>query len=106
MRLIIFYRLLGMVLCGNAVTVYFASDSIRLAVFTTLAFWLILQVAYFANLLFLIWRSSGVRGEQRAELFVSSQKVQFQSSDSDEVRNESSDVRQRNQMLGMAMLLP
>ncbi|CAH2394340.1 hypothetical protein MES4922_10253 [Mesorhizobium ventifaucium] len=81
MRLIIFCRLLGMVLCGNAVTVYFALDSIRLAVFTTLAFWLVLQVAYFANVLFLIWRSSGVRGEQRAQLFVSSQKVPFRPSD-------------------------
>ncbi|WP_027162747.1 exopolysaccharide production repressor protein [Mesorhizobium sp. WSM1293] len=106
MRLIIFCRLLGMVLCGNAVTVYFASDSIRLAVFTTLALWLVLQVAYFASILFLIWRSSGVGGEQTAELFGRSQKARFPSPDNDEVRNEHSDLRQRNQMLGIALLLP
>ncbi|AMX98891.1 exopolysaccharide production repressor protein [Mesorhizobium ciceri] len=106
MRLIIFCRLLGMVLCGNAVTVYFASDSIRLAVFTTLALWLVLQVAYFGSVLFLIWRSSGVRGEQTAELFGRSQKARFRPPDNDDVRNERSDLRQRNQMIGIALLLP
>ncbi|OWK20893.1 hypothetical protein AJ88_25220 [Mesorhizobium amorphae CCBAU 01583] len=56
----IFCRVLGVVLCSNALTVYFASHSIRLAVVTTLACSLLLQVAYFASVLFLIWRSASL----------------------------------------------
>lgn len=54
----IFYRVLLLVLCSNALSVYFASHSIRTVVVTTLACSLLLQVAYFASVLFLIWRSS------------------------------------------------
>ncbi|MBA1143825.1 exopolysaccharide production repressor protein [Mesorhizobium neociceri] len=58
MRFITFCRLLGLALCGNAVIVYAGSNSIPLAVVTTLACSLLLQVFYFASVLFLIWRSS------------------------------------------------
>ncbi|WP_244749998.1 exopolysaccharide production repressor protein [Mesorhizobium sp. L-2-11] len=54
----IFCRLLGLLLCGTAATVYFASQSIRLTVVATLACSLLLQMVYFASVLFLIWRSS------------------------------------------------
>ncbi|WP_345774893.1 exopolysaccharide production repressor protein [Sinorhizobium prairiense] len=42
-------------------TVYFVTNSIRQVIVATLAGWLLLQVAYFASVLFLIWRSSCVR---------------------------------------------
>lgn len=58
MNYMIFCRLLALVLCCNAVTVYFASQSIRLAVVTTLACSLLLQMVYFGSVLFLLWRSS------------------------------------------------
>ncbi|PWJ87661.1 LPS synthesis regulator SyrA [Mesorhizobium loti] len=106
MRFIIFCRLLGLVLCGNAVTVYFASHSFRLAVVTTLGCSLLLQLGYFASVLFLIWRSScaGKTG-QEAELVDRSQEVRYQSSD-DEHWNETQDVPQRNLTLGISLLLP
>lgn len=70
MPLRIFCRLLGMVLCSTALTVYFASHSIGTVVVTTLACSLLLQLAYFASVLFLIWRSScASRAGQRAEHF-------------------------------------
>nr|WP_245451992.1 exopolysaccharide production repressor protein [Mesorhizobium waimense] len=53
-----FFRVLVLVLCSNAVTVYFASHSVRLAIVTTLACSLLLQMVYFASLLFLVWRSN------------------------------------------------
>ncbi|WP_192356054.1 exopolysaccharide production repressor protein [Mesorhizobium mediterraneum] len=66
----IFRRVLWLVLCGNALTVYFASHSIRTVVVTTLAGSLLLQVAYFASVLFLIWRSScAFRAGERTEQF-------------------------------------
>ncbi|WP_352706842.1 exopolysaccharide production repressor protein [Mesorhizobium sp. M0598] len=66
----IFHRVLWLVLCSNALTVYFASHSIRLVVVTTLACSLLLQLAYFASVLFLIWRSGCTsRAGQMAEHF-------------------------------------
>ncbi|PDQ22618.1 exopolysaccharide repressor protein [Mesorhizobium sanjuanii] len=106
MRFIIFCRLLGLVLCGNAVTVYFASHSFRLAVVTTLGCSLLLQVGYFASVLFLIWRSNCAgKAGQEAELVDRSQEVRYPSRD-DEYRNETQDVPQRNQTLGISLLLP
>ncbi|RWK88482.1 MAG: hypothetical protein EOR45_28990 [Mesorhizobium sp.] len=58
----IFCRLVGLVLCSNASMVYFALDSLRLAVVTTLACSLLLQACYFGRLLFLIRQSSRARG--------------------------------------------
>ncbi|WP_019856463.1 MULTISPECIES: exopolysaccharide production repressor protein [Mesorhizobium] len=85
MRLINFCRLLGLVLCGNAVTVYFVSHSFRLAVVTTLSCSLLLQLGYFASVLFLIWRSSCAgKAGQGAGLFDRSQEVRYQSRDDDE----------------------
>ncbi|WP_136617658.1 MULTISPECIES: exopolysaccharide production repressor protein [Mesorhizobium] len=107
MRLIIFCRLLGLVLCGNAATVYFASQSIRLTVVATLACSLLLQMVYFASVLFLIWRSSRAgKAGQGAEFFDRSQEARYQSPDDDEGRNETQDVPQRNQTLGISLLLP
>ncbi|TIW98376.1 MAG: hypothetical protein E5V45_12475 [Mesorhizobium sp.] len=57
-----FCRLVGLVLCSNASMVYFALDSLRLAVVTTLACSLLLQACYFGRLLFLIRQSSRARG--------------------------------------------
>ncbi|WP_353002125.1 exopolysaccharide production repressor protein [Mesorhizobium sp. M1272] len=51
-----------MVLCSTALTIYFASHSIRTVVVTTLACSLLLQLAYFASVLFLIWRSGCASG--------------------------------------------
>ncbi|WP_081738886.1 exopolysaccharide production repressor protein [Mesorhizobium ciceri] len=62
MRFTTFCRLLGLALCGSAVIVYAASNSIPLAVVTTLACSLLLQVFYFASVLFLVWRSSCASG--------------------------------------------
>lgn len=95
----IFCRVLGLVLCSTALTVYFASRSIGTVVVTTLACSLLLQLAYFASVLFLIWRSScACRAGQRAEHFGSYKEVRYQPRDYDEVRNESSDVPQLGQM--------
>ncbi|WP_244621938.1 exopolysaccharide production repressor protein [Neomesorhizobium albiziae] len=59
--------------------------SIRTAILTTLAFSLLLQVAYFGSVLFLVWRSSCARGAgQRAEHFGSSQEDRHESPDYNE----------------------
>ncbi|MER9451997.1 exopolysaccharide production repressor protein [Mesorhizobium sp. M0254] len=105
MPLRFFYRVLWLVLCSNALTVYFASHSIRAVVVTTLACWLLLQVAYFASVLFLIWRSGcASRAGQRAEHFGNCKDVGSQPSDDDAVTNESADLL--HQMLAISMLLP
>ncbi|WFU51701.1 exopolysaccharide production repressor protein (plasmid) [Sinorhizobium terangae] len=73
----VFCRVLLLVLCNNALAVYFLSLSIRKVVVTTLFSWLLLQVAYFGSLLFLIWRDCRAeRGAQRTEYC---QKVRDQS---------------------------
>ncbi len=102
-----FYRVLCLVLCSTALTVYFASHSIRLAVVTTLACSLLLQLAYFASVLFLIWRSGFAnRAGKMAEHFGSCKEVGSQAPDHGEVTNESADVLQRDQMLAISLLLP
>ncbi|MER9105826.1 exopolysaccharide production repressor protein [Mesorhizobium sp. M0848] len=98
-----FCRVLGVVLCSTALTVYFASHSIGTVVVTTLACSLLLQLAYFASVLFLIWRDSRVG--QRAEHFGSCKEVGSEPPDLDEV-NESADLLQRNQMRAISLLLP
>ncbi|UVK35700.1 exopolysaccharide production repressor protein (plasmid) [Mesorhizobium sp. AR10] len=83
----IFHRVLWLVLCSNALTVYFASHSIRLVVVTTLACSLLLQVGYFASVFFLIWRSGcASRAGQRTEHFGSCKEVRSQPADHDEER--------------------
>ncbi|MER9799890.1 exopolysaccharide production repressor protein [Mesorhizobium sp. M0142] len=107
MPLKIFCRVLGLVLCSTALTVYFASHSIGTVVVTTLACSLLLQLAYFASVLFLIWRSGCIsRAGQRAEHFDSSKEVGPESPDLDEVTNESANLLQRDQMLAVSLLLP
>lgn len=102
-----FCRVLGLVLCSTALTVYFASHSIGTVVVTTLACSLLLQLAYFASVLSLIWRSGCVsRAGQRAEHFDSCKEVGSEPSDLDEVTNESADLLQRDQMLAISLLLP
>ncbi|MER8963806.1 exopolysaccharide production repressor protein [Mesorhizobium sp. M0701] len=97
----IFCRVLWLVLCSNALTVYFASHSIRTVLVTTLAWLLLLQVAYFASVLFLIWGSNcASRAGQRAEQFGSSKEVGSQPPDA----NESADLL--HQMLAISLLLP
>lgn len=91
----IFHRVLWLVLCSNALTVYFALHSIRLVVVTTLACSLLLQLAYFASVLFLVWRSGcASRAGERTEHFGSCKEVRSQPADHDEVRTDSSDVPQ------------
>lgn len=105
MPLRIFCRVLGMVLCSTALTVYFASHSIGTVVVTTLACSLLLQLAYFASVLFLIWQSGCVgRAGQRPEHF-DSKEVRSEP-DLDEVTNKSADLLQRDQMLAISLLLP
>ena len=92
MNLMIFCRLLASFLCCNAVTVYFASQSIRLAVVTTLACSLLLQMVYFGSVLFLLWRSiCACRAEVRVSL---SQRSWNQPPQDNGSRNECSDVPQ------------
>ncbi|MER9600311.1 exopolysaccharide production repressor protein [Mesorhizobium sp. M0244] len=111
----IFCRVLGLVLCSNALIVYFASHSIRTVVVTTLACSLLLQLAYFASVLFMIWRSGcASRAGQRAEHFDSCKEAGCQPPDYKEagyqppeynrVRNESSDVPQFVPMGGISLL--
>ncbi|MES0212075.1 exopolysaccharide production repressor protein [Mesorhizobium sp. M0028] len=103
----IFCRVFGLVLCSIALIIYFASHSIGTVVVTTLACSLLLQVAYFASVLFLIWRSGCViRAGQRAEQFDSCKEVGSEPPDLDEVTNESADLLQRDQMLAISLLLP
>ncbi|MER9708322.1 exopolysaccharide production repressor protein [Mesorhizobium sp. M0204] len=102
----IFCRVLGLVLCSNALIVYFASHSIRTVVVTTLACSLLLQLAYFASVLFLIWRSGCVnRAGQRAAHFGSCKDLGSQPPDHDEVTSESADLLQ-SQMLAISLMLP
>lgn len=101
----IFCRVLGMVLCSTALTVYFASHSLGTVVVTTLACSLLLQLAYFASVLFLIWRSGrDSRAGQRAEHFGGCKEVGSQQPDHDEVTNEPADVL--HHMLAISLLLP
>ncbi|MER9164718.1 exopolysaccharide production repressor protein [Mesorhizobium sp. M0715] len=101
-----FCRVLGLVLCSTALTVYFDSHSIGTVVLTSLACSLLLQLAYFASVLFLIWRSGLVsRAGQRAEDFGSCKEVGSQPPDHDEVMSESADLLQ-SQMLTISLLLP
>ncbi|MER8836555.1 exopolysaccharide production repressor protein [Mesorhizobium sp. M0909] len=92
-------------LCSTALTVYLASHSIGTAVVTTLACSLLLQLAYFVSVLFLIWRSGcDSRAGQRAEHFGSCKEVGYKPPDYDEVRNESSDMPQFVPMGGISLL--
>ncbi|MER8672058.1 exopolysaccharide production repressor protein [Mesorhizobium sp. M1156] len=101
-----FCRVLGLVLCSTALSVYFASHSIRLAVVMTLACSLLLQLAYFGSVLFLIWRSGFAReAGQTAEHFGSFEDVGYQSPDHYEVTSDSADSLQK-QMLAISLLLP
>ncbi|ESX40372.1 exopolysaccharide production repressor protein [Mesorhizobium sp. C416B] len=102
-----FCRVLGLVLCSTALTVYFASHSFGTVVVTTLACSMLLQLAYFASVLFMIWRSGSVSPVgQRAEHFGSCKEVRSEPPDLDEVTNESADLLQRDQMLAISLLLP
>ncbi|MER9007173.1 exopolysaccharide production repressor protein [Mesorhizobium sp. M0862] len=106
MSLKIFCRVMGLVLCNNALIVYFASHSISTVVVTTLACSLLLQLAYFASVLFLIWRSGcDSRAGQRAEHFGSCKDVGSEPPNL-EVTNESPELAQRDQTLAISLLLP
>ncbi|MER9032607.1 exopolysaccharide production repressor protein [Mesorhizobium sp. M0674] len=102
-----FCRVLGVVLCSTALTVYFASHSIGTVVVTTLACSLLLQLAYFASVLFLIWRSGCAnRSGEMAKHFGSCKEAGSQPPDHDEVTSESADWLQRDQMRAISLLLP
>ncbi|MFB9985513.1 exopolysaccharide production repressor protein [Mesorhizobium kowhaii] len=79
-------------LCSIALTVYFASHSIRQAVVTTLACSLLLQIGYFGSVLFLVWRPS--RRGQRTEHFGSCKAVGCQPPDYDGMSNDASEMPQ------------
>ncbi|RUW54134.1 exopolysaccharide repressor protein [Mesorhizobium sp. M1A.F.Ca.ET.072.01.1.1] len=102
----IFYRAFWVILCSNALAVYFASHSIRTAIVTTLACSLLLQIVYFASVLFLIWRSGGPsKTGQRAEHFGVATQSEYQLPDNDEVvRNKSSDAAPVFPMGGISLL--
>ncbi|MER9695393.1 exopolysaccharide production repressor protein [Mesorhizobium sp. M0179] len=91
--------------CSTALTVYFATHSIGTVVVTALACSLLLQLAYFASVLFLIWRSGWAnRSGEMAEHFGSCKEGGSQPPDDGEVRNESSDVPQLLPMNGVSLL--
>ncbi|WP_353018357.1 exopolysaccharide production repressor protein [Mesorhizobium sp. M0907] len=97
--------MLGLVLCSTAPTVYFASHSIGTVVVMMLACWLLLQVCYFASVVFLIWRSGcASRNGRMAEHFGICKEVGSQPPNHDEVTNESADLL--HQMLAKSLLLP
>lgn len=74
-----FCRLLHLAMCASLLGTYVVSQSIRRAMVATLGIWLLLQVAYFASVLFLVWRSScAPKVGQRAERFGNFQKVPCQ----------------------------
>ncbi|WP_412177461.1 exopolysaccharide production repressor protein [Mesorhizobium sp. YC-39] len=74
---------------------------------TTLACWLLLQIAYFASVLFLIWRSGcASRAGQMAEHVGSCKEGGYQPPNHNEVTNESADLRQLDQMLAISLLIP
>ncbi|MDX8441393.1 exopolysaccharide production repressor protein [Mesorhizobium australafricanum] len=101
----IFYRAFWVILCSNALAVYFASHSIRTVVVTTLACSLLLQIVYFASVLFLIWRSGGTsKTGQRAEHFGVETQLEYQSPDDDEVVRNSSDGAPVFPMGGISLL--
>lgn len=102
----IFYRAFWVVLCGNALAVYFATHSIRTVVVATLACSLLLQIVYFASVLFLIWRSGGPsRFGQRAEHVEAATQLEYQLPDDDEVvTDKSSDVPPVFPMGGISLL--
>jgi len=76
----IFCLLLLLVVGASALTSYFVSHSIRSVMVITLGAWLLLQVAYFASVLFLFWRSSRAQsGRQRAKRFYHCQEGRYQS---------------------------
>jgi len=76
----IFCLLLLLVVGASALTTCFVSHSIRSVMVTTMGAWLLLQVAYFASVLFLIWRSSRAQsGRQRARRFDHGQEGRHQS---------------------------
>ncbi|WP_018097443.1 exopolysaccharide production repressor protein [Sinorhizobium meliloti] len=80
-----FCGVLQFALCTNALTVYFLSRSIRQVIVATFAGWLLLQVGYFGSMLFLIWRSSRVRGgAQGDEHLGDSQKLRYRSQEDPE----------------------
>ncbi|CDX20841.1 Exopolysaccharide repressor protein [Mesorhizobium plurifarium] len=102
----IFYRAFWVILCSNALAVYFASHSIRTAVVTTLACSLLLQIVYFASVLYLIWRSDGgSKTGQRTEHLGVATQLEYQPPDHDEVvRTKSSDVAPVFPMGGISLL--
>ncbi|MCA1371680.1 exopolysaccharide production repressor protein [Bradyrhizobium sp. BRP14] len=57
----IFHRILWLFLCANTLIVYVVSGSIRSAVVTTVVGSLLLQLAYFGSVLFLLWRAHCAR---------------------------------------------
>ncbi|RDJ01931.1 hypothetical protein B5K06_32630 [Rhizobium grahamii] len=76
----IFFCLLLLVVGASGLTSYFVSHSIRSVVVTTMGAWLLLQVAHFASMFFLIWRSSRAQsGRQKAKRFDHCQEGRYQS---------------------------
>ncbi len=57
----IFHRILWLFLCANTLIVYLVTGSISDAVVTTVVGSLLLQLAYFGHVLFLLWRAHCAR---------------------------------------------
>ena len=65
----VFCRLLLLVVSASALASYFVSHSIRKVIVAMVASSLLLQVAYFGSVLFLVWQSTcAQRRAQRAHL--------------------------------------
>ncbi|RUU11414.1 exopolysaccharide repressor protein [Mesorhizobium sp. USDA-HM6] len=98
-----FCLVLWLVLCAVASTVYVASHSIRAVVVTTLDCSLLLQLGYFASVLFLIWRTGYASRACKNGAFRSLQENRM-APDDNEVGNGSSDMPQRVAMGRMLRL--
>ena len=101
----IFCLLVLLVVGASAPTSYFVSHSIRIVMVTTMGAWLLLQVAYFASMLFLIWRSSRAQsGRQRAKRSIIARKDAISRKRIMRATNECSDALQPGQTLRVSAL--
>lgn len=98
-----FCLVLWLVLCAVASTVYVASHSIRAVVVTTLDCSLLLQLGYFASVLFLVWRSGCASRACKNGAFRSLPKNRLAPNDN-EVGDGSSGMPQRVAMDRMLRL--
>ncbi len=90
----IFFRILVLVMCTGAVSAYAASLSILKAVVVTLAASLLLQVTYFASLLFLCWWSGRAHSDHQRSTHSPPGQAAIQPQEHKQAETEHSNVLQ------------